>query len=86
MDELKELVKKQAVLNADTNRMVHKLHRQVWWGRVWSIVWWAGILILSSAAYYYYLQPYVEQLVGLYGNAQDWQVQIGNFFAGLRER
>lgn len=82
--ELKELVQKQALLNADTNRVVHKLHRALWWGRLWSLVWWGAILVLSSAAYYYYLQPYLEQVLKLYAGAQGFEGQFSDFFKNFR--
>lgn len=79
--ELKELVQRNVALAEDTNRIVHKLRRNVWWGRLWSIVWWGTIIIASGAAYYLYAQPYVEQAMGVYNSAQGWQVQIQDFFA-----
>ena len=70
IDELKEIVRAQGKVAADTNRIVHKLHRNVLWGRIWTLLWWAAVLGIGGAAYYYYLAPYIDQIQAIYGNAR----------------
>lgn len=81
LEEIKRMLQKNVALAEDTNHIVHKLRRNIWWGRLWTIVWWVAILAVSGAAYYVYLQPYVDQLSQAYGNVQGWQVQVQDFFA-----
>lgn len=71
IEELKELVRHQSKVIEDTNHVVHKLRRNIWWSRVGSLLWWAAALGIGGAAYYYYFAPYAEQLRMLYGNVSD---------------
>ncbi len=80
IQELKELVEKNIKMTEDTNRIVHKLRRNIWWGRLWTIVWWALVLGVSSVTYYVYLQPYVDQATRAYGSTKNFEQQVQNFF------
>ena len=80
MQELKELVKRQAQLNADTNKVVHSMRRSQRVHSFFAIVWWLLVIGVSVYTYFNYIQPYVEQIVGIYGSAQDFQGQIQGFF------
>lgn len=79
MQELKELVKRQAQLNADTNKVVHSLRRSQRMHTLFSIVWWLLILGVSAYSYYAYVQPYVQQVMSAYGSAQNLQHQVSGF-------
>lgn len=80
IEELKELVKRQAQLNADTNRVVHSMRRSQRMHTLMSVVWWVLVLGVSAYSYFTYVQPYVEQVVSAYGSAQDLQQQVRGFF------
>jgi len=80
IDELKQEVEELKSLTQDTNRVVHKLRRNIWWGRLWTIIWWAVILGLTGASYLY-LQPYIQKATAAYGNVKGFQLQVENFFA-----
>ena len=80
MQELKELVKRQAQLNADTNKVVHSMRRSQRVHTFMSVAWWMLVLAVSAYTYFNYVQPYVEQIVGIYGSAQDFQGQVQGFF------
>ena len=80
MEELKELVKRQAQLNADTNKVVHAMRRGQRWRLLGSLLWWSIIFAASAYTYWVYVQPYVEQVVGAYSSAQDLQHQVSGFF------
>ncbi len=79
IEELKEQIQKQTELLQDTNRIVHKLRRNIWWGRVWTVVWWVAIFAASGAAYYYYAQPYINTLEHYYAGFQKSAGQASNF-------
>ena len=81
MQELKELVKRQTQLNADTNKVVHSLRRSQRVHTFMSAAWWLLVLGVSAYSYFIYVQPYVEQIVGAYNSAQDLQGQIQGFFS-----
>lgn len=80
LQELKELVKRQAQLNADTNKVVHSMRRSQRMHSFFSIVWWLLILGVSVYSYYTYVQPYVDGVVQAYGSAQNLQQQVSGFF------
>ncbi len=80
MQELKELVKRQAQLNADTNKVVHSMRRSQRVHTFFSVVWWLLVLGVSVYSYHTYVQPYVENIMSAYGSAQDFQGQIQGFF------
>lgn len=80
LEELKELVKRQAQLNADTNKMVRSMRRSQRIHTFMSILWWVLIAGVSLYTYFNYVQPYVEQIMGIYGSAQNFQGQIQGFF------
>lgn len=80
MQELKELVKRQAQLNADTNKVVHSMRRSQRVHTFFTVVWWLLILGVSVYSYYTYVQPYVDQVVQAYGSAQSFQHQVSGFF------
>lgn len=90
IEELKELVRQNTKLAQDTNRLVHKLRRNIWWGRVWSVAWWIFIFLVAGGAYYYYAEPYVQKLEQYYAGfqsgaqqAQSWEQQAAQWFAQL---
>lgn len=80
MQELKELVKRQAQLNADTNKVVHSMRRSQRLHSWFSILWWVIIFGVSAYTYWVYVQPYVSQIIEVYGSAQDMQQQVSGFF------
>jgi flagellar biosynthesis/type III secretory pathway M-ring protein FliF/YscJ len=86
--ELTELTRRSIALAEDNNRVLHKMRRSIWWGRIWVVVWWVLIFIVSGAAYYYYAAPYLQKAEALYSQvqqdgaqAQSWEQQLKNFFS-----
>jgi len=74
-------------LTLDTNRMVHKMRRGLWYGRIFQVVWWLAVLAVSGYAYYTYAQPYVDKIVKIYAQvqqgtqqAQNLQSEVSSFF------
>ncbi len=80
LEELKELVKRQAQLNADTNKIVHSMRRGQRLRSLWGIVWWLLIFGISAYTYYTYVQPRVEQVMGVYSSTQNLEQQARGFF------
>lgn len=81
IQELKELVRHNTKLLEDTNKRVHSLQRMARFSRLLSILWWVAVLAISAGAYYYYVQPYVTEIMNLYGQAQGFQGQFFDFFS-----
>jgi len=80
-------------LTLETNRMVHKMRRGLWYRRIFQAVWWLAILAISGYTYYVYAQPYVDQLKQLYAKvqqsttqAQSYQSEISSFFGNFTQQ
>ncbi|MDO8594792.1 MAG: hypothetical protein Q7R93_04770 [bacterium] len=58
----------------ENNKLLRKIHRAALWGRAWSILYWTVIIGLSVSAYFF-VQPYVEQIQGVYGGLKG---DVGN--------
>jgi hypothetical protein len=80
LEELKELVKRQAQLNADTNKVVHSMRRAQRLRSLMSIAWWVIIIGVSLWSYITYVQPYMDQILKAYGSEQNLQQQVQGFF------
>ena len=75
----------------ENNSLLRKMHRSALWGRIFHFLYWVVIIGLSVGAYYF-IQPYVEQIQGVYGGvkgdvenirgAASQLNNIGNFFKG----
>jgi len=68
--ELKEIVKRQGEVIAETNRMVHSMRRGQRWRTLVHVVWWLAIVAVSAASWYY-LMPYLNQLLAQYAHLQQ---------------
>ena len=80
-EELHDLIKKSLALAEENNRILRGMRRSARWGRFFSIAWWLIVIAVSGATYYYYVQPYVETIQQAYGNTQNFQQQLGQFFS-----
>ncbi len=74
--EEKMLLKRAVDLSEDNNQMLNKLVRAMRWGRLVKSIYWI-ILIGISVGAFYYVQPYINQLLGVYTSAQDTFNSIG---------
>ncbi|KKW11235.1 MAG: hypothetical protein UY50_C0018G0003 [Parcubacteria group bacterium GW2011_GWA2_49_9] len=82
--EERQLLIQTSRLVEENNKILRKMHRAALWGRIMRILYWAVIIALSVGAYYF-IQPYVEQVQGIYGgvkgdveNIRGAASQIGN--------
>ncbi|MFA5792140.1 MAG: hypothetical protein WC884_03855 [Candidatus Paceibacterota bacterium] len=68
--ESKKLLDRTLELAEENNKMLHSMMRSMRFQRIMSILYWIFI-IGSAVGAYYLIQPYVDQLIGLYGGAGD---------------
>ena len=75
----------------ENNHLLRKMHRSALWGRFFHFLYWAVIIGLSVGAYYF-IQPYVDQLRGVYSGVQTdvnavkgAASQLGNFSSILKQ-
>lgn len=55
-------------LTEENNDMLLSIKRSMRIARIWSLVYWVFIIGTALGAYYI-IQPYIDQLVGVYGSA-----------------
>ena len=53
----------------ENHTLLRKMHRSALFGRVFTILYWVVIIGLSVGAYYF-IQPYVDQVKGIYTGVQ----------------
>ena len=75
--EIYNMTKRTLALAEDTNRMMHKMRRGMWWSRLFTLVWWAFIIALTGASYYYLL-PYMQRAQEAYANFQTQAQKAGS--------
>ena len=67
--EERKLLEKTLQLTAENNLILHKQQRSANWGRIFYILYWVFIIGASLGAYYL-IQPYVDQVKGLYSEVR----------------
>jgi len=77
--EEKQKLDRALELAEDNNQMLRKMIRNMRWGRLFRTVYWVIIIGISIGALYY-VQPYVDQVVGVYGNIQDATKGVNTMF------
>ncbi len=66
-EEERAILNKTLELSQENNKMLHSIRRQMVIGRTIRIVYW--VLIIGAAiGLYYYIDPYINQAIGVYGN------------------
>lgn len=59
----------------ENNELLHKLYRSQVRGRILRTLYWVAIIILALVAFYF-IQPYVEQVQGVYTDVRDTAEQV----------
>lgn len=57
-------------LSQENNRLLHKMRRQALWGRIFTLIFYAAILLAPIWFYWTYLNGTVQQLLAMYDRAQ----------------
>jgi hypothetical protein len=82
--EAKQLLKDTFNLAQENNKILHSLRRSMRLARIMSILYWA-LIIGSAVGAYYFIQPYIDQLMGVYGNAQSNLNNFGGMFQNFKK-
>ncbi|MEK9182561.1 MAG: hypothetical protein AAB809_00600 [Patescibacteria group bacterium] len=76
--ESKKLLQDTLTLTKENNEMLHSMRRSMRFQRMMTILYW--VLIIGSAlGAYYFIQPYIDQLMGVYSGAGDVLDNIKQF-------
>ena len=68
--EERELFERSIALAEENNDILRSIQRSMRLARIMSIIYWLFI-IGSAVGAYYLIQPYIEQLMGIYGGAKS---------------
>ena len=68
--EEKELLKRVVALSEENNSVLRSIKRSMRVGQIMSVIYWLFI-IGSAIGAYYLIQPYIQQLSGIYSGAGD---------------
>ncbi len=68
--EERSLLQKIAQQVEENNDMLHSIRRAQKWATVWRAIYWI-VIIGSAVGAYWIIQPYIDQLVGVYSGAQS---------------
>ena len=65
-----EMLKRSVALAEENNKMLHSIKRSMRMSRIMSILYWVIIIGISLGAFYF-AQPYIDQVMKLYGSASS---------------
>jgi len=68
--ESKELLKSTFRLAEENNKMLLSMRRSMRLARIMSVLYWV-VIIGSAYGVYYFLEPYLDQIMSIYGGASD---------------
>ncbi|MBI2046513.1 MAG: hypothetical protein HYT28_03805 [Parcubacteria group bacterium] len=67
--EAQKLLKQNLLLSEENNKILKRLQSNMRWGRFMHAVYWI-IIIGSAFGAYYFVQPYIDQIIQMYGKLQ----------------
>ncbi len=82
--ESKKLLAETLALAEENNKILRALKRSMVWGRVVHAVYWA-LIIGSAVGAYYFIQPYINQIIGVYGGAKDSLNSVNSLFENFKD-
>ncbi len=80
--ETKQLLKESLEISKENNQLLRRMVRNQRWTVAYRVFYWS-IIILSSLGAYYFIQPFLENLLNVYGvsdvnNVTDFTKNLGN--------
>jgi hypothetical protein len=80
--ESKKLLEETHKLAEENNSMLRSIARSMRISRIMTMVYWI-VIIGAALGFLYFLQPYVEQVLGIYSGARDSIGSFGEMFKGV---
>lgn len=81
--ESKKLLEETVQLSRENNDMLRYMKRSVMVSRIMSFLYWA-IIVGSAFGAYYFLQPFIDQMLSLYGGAKNNLEDVGGLIDKLK--
>ena len=66
--EEKKLLEETLELAKENNQILHSMRRSMRFQRMMTILYWV-LIVGSAVGAYYFIQPYVDQMIGIYNGA-----------------
>ncbi len=82
--EERELLNRSVELAEENNKILRALRRSARISRFISIVYWV-LIIGSTVGAYYFIQPYIDQIYGVYSGAQDDLNNVSGLLQSLKK-
>ncbi|MFA6257849.1 MAG: hypothetical protein WC671_02450 [Candidatus Paceibacterota bacterium] len=82
--ESKKLLEDTFALAQENNKMLRSVSRSIRISRIMSIIYWA-LVIGSAVGAYYFIQPYIDQLIGVYSGAKSNLDSFGSLLDNLNK-
>jgi len=82
--ESKKLLEDTFVLAQKNNKMLNFVVRSMRISRIMSIIYWA-LIIGSALGAYYFVQPYIDELIGIYGGAKSNLDSVGSVLDNFKK-
>ncbi|MFO0718762.1 MAG: hypothetical protein U0522_01920 [Candidatus Paceibacterota bacterium] len=77
--EERALIEETLAISRENNNILKSMRRSARLGRIMQITYWL-LIIGASVGAYYFIQPYIEQLLGVYSGVQDGVMKVNDFF------
>ena len=81
--EEREMLQKSVTLAEENNKMLHALTRSMMWSRFVHFIYWV-LIIGSTVGAYYFIQPYIDQIIGVYGGTKGSLENVNSLFENFR--
>ena len=82
--EERELLEKSVSLAEDNNKMLRSMRRSQRWTSIMRAIYWI-IIIGSAFGAYYFIQPYIDQLMNVYGGAKSDLNSLNQMIQNLKK-
>jgi len=81
--ESKKLLEETYSLAKENNAMLSSIKRSMLLSRVMTVVYWVAIIGVSVGAFYF-VQPYIDQLMEIYGGAKSNLDSVGSLLKNFQ--
>ncbi len=82
--EERELLNKSVALAEDNNKILHSMKRSMRYASIIRAIYWIFI-IGSAVGAYYFIQPYVDQIMSIYGGAKSDLNSVGEMLKNFKK-
>lgn len=85
LPEERELLRRTVALSEENNDILRSIQRHMRFGRLVTTIYWI-IIIGTAFGAFYFVQPYLKQVQGVYGNARSEYSTFSNFLNSVKQQ